>query len=248
VKICTGKCPKSRNCFDKKFVNLLIDNALNILFEDYYLLIVDKPAGLSSESGKARHPSAEDWALQYFTSSLMQNSTSKRLKATPFLRVAHRLDRVASGVLVFAKTKAALTGIMEQFERRETEKIYRAVVAKAPALASGALNNWLKKDVEGKKALIFDRAERDSVPCALEYNVLEQKNTGALLEIKLLTGRYHQIRAQLAHIGCPIAGDVLYGGKPWRENTVKLHAQTLAFKHPKTGVEMRIEAPTPEDW
>lgn len=225
-----------------------IARILNILFEDYYLLIVDKPAGLSSESGKARHPSAEDWALQYFTRSLMQNSTSKRLKATPFLRAAHRLDRVASGVLVFAKTKAALTGMMQQFEQHETEKIYRAAVSKTPPAAFGTLNNWLKKDTEGKKAQIFDRAERDSVPCALEYKVLEQKNTGTLLEIKLLTGRYHQIRAQLAQLGCPIAGDILYGGKPWRENAAKLHAHRLSFKHPKTGIEMCIEAPVPEDW
>jgi RluA family pseudouridine synthase len=221
---------------------------MQILFEDYYLLVVNKPAGLSSESGKERHPSAEQEALMYFTRQLQQKSTSSRLKTTPYLRVAHRLDRAASGILVFAKTKSALVSLMEQFEKREVEKIYQAFVEKRPPADSGTLAHWLKKDAEGRKAVISEKQTRDSQRCELDYKVLETKGKHTLLEVRPHTGRFHQIRAQLAHIGSPIVGDVLYGGRFWKENQIKLHACRLVFKHPKTGAPVELETLPDEDW
>lgn len=219
---------------------------MQIIFEDYYLLAINKPGGLSSESGKERHPSAEHEALMYFTQQLQKNSSSKRLKETPYLRAVHRLDRVSSGVLVFAKTKQALSAMMLQFEQRSIEKIYRAVVEKQPPSPSGHLVNWILKDESGRKALISEKQVRDSQHCILDYITLPAEGGSTLLELHPKTGRFHQIRAQLAYLGCPIAGDVLYGGKPWKDHQVKLHAQALRFTHPKTGEAMTLEADAPE--
>jgi 23S rRNA pseudouridine1911/1915/1917 synthase len=206
---------------------------LDILFEDTDLLVVNKPAGLSTESGQAKHPSAEKLLLESL-------STGQR---TPYLRAVHRLDRASGGVLVLAKNKAALSHLMRQFELRMVQKMYQALVEKAPETATATLSHWLRRDETGKKALIFDQNTPDSQPCALTYKMLETRNQQALLEIYPETGRYHQIRAQLAHIGSPICGDVLYGGHFWRDHEIKLHAVRLSFRHPRSNGPMSIEAP-----
>ncbi len=216
---------------------------MQILFEDHDLLIINKPSGLSSESGTARHPSAEKEALEMLRQKVLGNLEGMNMKISPYLRAVHRLDRASSGVLVLSKSKTMLTELMNQFERREVEKTYQAWVEKAPPAESGILSHWLKRDETGKRALVFDRAVPDTQPCESEYKLLEKRGEQALLEIRPRTGRFHQIRAQLAHIGCPIVGDVLYGGKFWREHEIKLHAQRLTFKHPRTDAPMVIEAP-----
>jgi len=215
---------------------------MQILFEDQDLLVINKPSGLSSESGTARHPSAEKEALEMLQQKLLDKVEGISMKISPYLRAVHRLDRASSGVLILAKSKAMLTELMNQFERREVEKTYQALVEKAPPAETRILTHWLKRDETGKKALVFDRALPDTQPCESEYKLLETKGEQALLEIRPRTGRFHQIRAQLAHIGCPIVGDVLYGGKFWREHEIKLHAHRLAFKHPRTDAPMVIEA------
>lgn len=221
---------------------------MEIVFEDYYLLVINKPAGLSSESGASRHPSAEKEALLYFTKALNEASASTRLKPTPYLRAVHRLDRASSGVLVFAKTKMALTNIMGQFERRETEKVYRAIVEKMPPAQEGKLSHFLKRSEDGRSAIVSNNPSKDAQPVELEYKVLGMKGKFAELEVKPLTGRFHQIRAQLAHIGCPIVGDVTYGAKPEKEHEVKLHAEKLTILHPKTEQILVLEAAPGAGW
>lgn len=216
---------------------------MQILFEDRDLLVINKPAGLSSESGNARHPSAEKEALELYRQQMLGETSGMSMKISPYLRAVHRLDRASSGVLVMAKSKAMLTQLMEQFERRSVEKTYWAVVEKHPPLDSGALSHWLKRDEAGKRALVSDQPDPGCQPCESEYKILEKHGEQALLEIRPRTGRFHQIRAQLAHIGCPIVGDVLYGGQPWREHEIKLHAKKLAFHHPRTQAPITIEAP-----
>jgi len=216
---------------------------MQILFEDHDLLVIHKPAGLSSESGTARHPSAEKEALELYSKKVLGDGGGMTMKISPYLRAVHRLDRASSGVLVLAKSKAMLTELMNQFERREVEKTYQALVEKAPLPESGILSHWIKRDETGKRSLVFEKAVPEAQLSESEYKLLEMKGDQALLEIRPRTGRFHQIRAQLAHIGCPIVGDVLYGGKFWREHEIKLHAQRLAFKHPRTDAPMVIEAP-----
>ena len=221
---------------------------MEILFEDSWLLAINKPAGLSTESGLAPYPSAEKEALQY----LLQ-----RDKATPgwippkkvhYLRAVHRLDRAASGVLLLAKSKPVLSNLMTQFERQSVEKVYVAEVESLPSGGNGFLRHFLKKTPDGKSALAFDREVPDSRPAELRYYVMENTQKGIRLEIFPAGGRFHQIRAQLAHIGSPIVGDVRYGGSFWREHAIKLHARRLCVRHPKNGERLVLEAPLPGDW
>lgn len=209
---------------------------MNILFEDTDMLVIDKPGGLSTESGNAAHPSAEKLALDWFR----QRNPGQR---SPYLRAVHRLDRVSGGVLVLAKSKQSLSVLMRQFEQRLVKKTYQAVVEHAPSIDSGVLTHWLKRDESGKKALVFDQFMVDTQPCALDFKVLERRENQALLEIYPETGRFHQIRAQLAHVGAPILGDQLYGGQFWRDYEIKLQAVRLQFMHPRTNAPMTIEAP-----
>ncbi len=221
---------------------------MDILFEDYYLLAINKPAGLSAENGEQRHPSAEREALFYLTRVLNEKSTSSRLKVTPYLKVAHRLDRPVSGVLLMAKTKTALLDLMEQFESRVVEKIYMAVVAKRPPADSGILKDWLAKDPVQRKATLFKNEKKGRQYAELSYTVVQNIGPGALLEIRPATGRFHQIRAQLAQLGCPIVGDTLYGGPAWQEHEIKLHAARLTVRHPKSGETLELSAPIPASW
>lgn len=217
---------------------------MDILFEDNDLLAINKPAGLSTESGRASHPSAEKEALQY----LRQKENKAPAKKMLYLRAVHRLDRAASGVLLLAKSKPVLSNLMAQFERHTVEKVYVAEVAAPPAETGGVLRHFLKRTSDGKSALAFDREMPDSRPAELRYRVLEYPGKNIRLEIFPAGGRFHQIRAQLAHIGCPIIGDVRYGGPFWCEHAIKLHARRLVVRHPKSCVQLVIEAPLPADW
>lgn len=214
---------------------------MQILFEDQDVMVINKPAGLSTESGKALHPSAEKEAMAVYHRQL--DSEGKRWGIAPYLRAVHRLDRASSGVLVLAKSRAALSDLMRQFETRTVEKIYQAKVRKALPEAQGTLRHWLKRDESGKRALVFDAETQDAQPCLLEYKILESGNEEILLEIRPKTGRFHQIRAQLAHVGAPIIGDEWYGGEVWRPHEMKLHAVSLTFAHPRSGQPMTVEAP-----
>jgi 23S rRNA pseudouridine1911/1915/1917 synthase len=195
---------------------------MTILYESPWLLAIDKPAGLSVEQSP-HHPSVEAWAAAYLAAQ-----TSK-----PFLGIIHRLDRPVSGVLLLAKKKAALKHLNEQFARREVQKTYLALVENALPAPSGTLVHWLRKDLPHKKALVFNQSVKDAVECRLDYQFKERVGEYSLLEIQLHTGKFHQIRAQLAAIGCPILGDEKYGATtPYPHNTIALHAWQLTFRNP----------------
>ncbi len=219
---------------------------MHIIYEDDTLLAINKPAGLSSESGMAQHPSAEKWAQEY--TAAQRRETVGAFQRTPYLRAVHRLDRASSGVLLFAKIKSALTDLMDQFEHRTVEKTYIAEVIGALPAESGTLRHHLAKSPDGKSAVVSDTPFDGGKPAECDYRTVAKSATGARVEIVPKTGRFHQIRAQLAHIGCPVMGDTRYGGPAWLEFAVKLHASRLVVRHPRTGKQLVIEAPLPDNW
>ena len=163
------------------------------------------------------------------------------------LHLVHRIDRPVSGVVLFAKNKGALMSLQQQFQAHTIDKIYLAVVQNAPPESSARLTHFLLK----KKGENVVRARLDEVPhsekAELEYELLAASERYNLLRIKLLTGRHHQIRAQLAAIGCPIKGDVKYGARRSNQDrSIHLHSWKMAFDHPVSSERFFVEAPLPE--
>ncbi len=170
------------------------------------------------------------------------------LRGNNILQNVHRLDKPVSGTLLIARKRSVLKLLNEQFASRDIGKTYLAIVSTAPPHTEGELKHWLIKDEEGKRALITDARVQLSVEVKLTYKVLKQKDGKTLLEVDLITGKYHQIRAQLAHIGSPIIGDEKYGStEKYLENALALHASKLTFKHPIDGNVMTVTAPLPDD-
>lgn len=211
------------------------DINLNILFEDRYLLAISKPAGLIVEKNQYEEDTLEDRVESYLWT-----------KKPPFVGIVHRLDRVTSGVIIFAKKPSILKNLNRQFETRKIKKCYRALTSPCPAPNRFVLEHFHGKDLQKKKAIIKDHSFPGSKPCKLSYTVKNNMADDALVEVWLHTGRYHQIRAQLAHMGWPIKGDIKYGATvPYEKQGIALHAHKLQFLHPFSGDIIEIEAPVP---
>lgn len=164
-----------------------------------------------------------------------------------FMGVVHRLDRPVSGVVVLARTSKALERMNALFRDRNIEKIYWAVVASHPPKPADTLVHWLRKDEQKNKAIFFTRETDDALRSELSYSVLAEVSGYFLLEVKPVTGRPHQIRVQLASIGCPIVGDVKYGyPQANADESICLHARSLAFNHPVKKEALKIIAPLPQ--
>lgn len=152
----------------------------------------------------------------------------------------HRLDRPVSGIVLFAKQRSVLKNLSEQFAERKVKKYYQALSANAPEQRKGVLEHWHKK--EKKKAVIADNDFPGSEKIMLKYAVEHVSENRFLWNIELHTGKYHQIRAQLSHMGCPVIGDHLYNsGVPYKPDSIALHASKLIFCHPITQEELVIE-------
>lgn len=204
----------------------------NILFEDEILLVCDKPAGLMVEPDRNNYPNL----LQHVRSYIKQQTGEK----VPYAQHLHRLDRPTSGIVLFTKDKAYLKHLSEQFAQRKVEKYYIAITDKVPENLNGTLENWLRK--EKKKAMIVPEGAEYAEKALLDYTI---KSFGNYFEwhIRLHTGKYHQIRAQLANLGCPIIGDELYGSEvTYKPNSIALHANKLAITHPVTNTIITFES------
>lgn len=207
---------------------------VKILYKDKYLVAVEKPAGLNTESDSKANPNLADKLKE-------QLSRQYPLKFGP--AVIHRLDRPVSGIVLFALTPMALKKMNALFAQRKVKKIYQALVMGHPQIQKQKLSHFLFKDTINKKALISKEAKKGLVPVSLTYKVLEKLEKNCKLEIELHSGKYHQIRAQLAAIGHPIVGDTLYGGNRINtENKIMLHASALSFVHPITLQKIHIES------
>ena len=211
---------------------------LEVLHENKDYIVINKTAGLISEQSLFEESTAESLVQKHL-------QTNKRMA---YVGVIHRLDRVTSGVLIFAKKKSILVAFNEMFSRRKVKKTYWAVVHKKPAQNKGALTHFLLKNNRKKIAEIVPTKIKGAQECSLSYQVLEQNHLGYLLEIKPKTGRFHQIRAQLAHIGLPIIGDEKYGSdQKYLTLSICLHARKLVYRSPDSSATIAYEAPVPNN-
>lgn len=216
-----------------------MDSTLAIIYEDDILLVCNKPAGLMVEPDRNNHPNLLQQVKNY-----LKEKTGDKLVYTQHL---HRLDRVTSGLVLFTKQKEYLRNLSEQFAQREVEKYYLALTDRAPKewLEKSQslpiiLEHWHRK--EKQKAVLVEEGTPYAEKVKLEYSLKPYGNY-FLWDIKLHTGKYHQIRAQLSSIGCPIVGDELYGSiVVYKPNTIALHAHRLKIKHPLTNEEMWFRA------
>lgn len=215
--------------------------AAQILYEDNHLLIVNKPAGMLVQGDHTGDVPLVDLGKAY-----LKEKYDK--PGEVFLGVVHRLDRPVSGVVALARTSKALSRMNTLFQTQDVEKTYWALVGQAPPTDAETLTHWLTKDSKKNKAKARTQAGADSKQAELSYRLLLQSKDSFLLEVKPLTGRPHQIRVQLAAIGCPIRGDLKYGfAKPNADASISLHARTLSFVHPVQKTPLRLVAPLPDE-
>lgn len=185
------------------------------------------------EPDRNNHPNLLQQVKQYLKEKTGINN--------PYAQHLHRLDRVTSGIVLFTKQKDYLRNLSEQFAQRQVSKYYLALTDKAPNQKEGILEHWHRK--EKKKAVLVPEGTEYAEKGKLEYTVKPHGNY-FLWNIKLHTGKYHQIRVQLASIGCPILGDELYGSsEPFKPNAIALHATKLIIKHPINNTEIVFEVP-----
>lgn len=207
-----------------------------IIYEDNMLLVADKPAGLLSQGDKTDADNLLDLLKAYIKEKYHKTGNV-------FLGLVHRLDRNTSGVICYAKNSKAAARLSEQFRADAVERIYHVIIAGNPKHDSGTLTDYLKKD---EKTNIV-RTAKTGKEAVLEYKVLERLKNAALLEVKIRTGRPHQIRVQLAHAGMPIIGDQKYGVSSRAISRPAVHALELALRHPVSKTAMRFTAPLPPD-
>ncbi|MEM8526477.1 MAG: RNA pseudouridine synthase [Bacteroidota bacterium] len=211
---------------------------LDIIKETKHWLAINKQAGLIVERSPYETPTIETLVEEYLSQQYRN----------PYIGIVHRLDRVTSGVLIVAKKKSVLRKLNEQFRERSVQKIYFAIVENEPAQQEATLKHWLEKDQKNKRAIIHEEQVGNSSEVELTYQVKEKLELGYLLEIKPKTGKFHQIRAQLAAIGCPILGDEKYGAKTnYINKAIALHARKLTIEDTSTEEKIELIADFPDD-
>ncbi len=214
---------------------------LQILHEDNHIIVVNKRVGDIVQGDKTGDKPLSDIVKEYIKEKYNK-------PGEVFLGVVHRLDRPTTGIVVFAKTSKALTRLNEMFSKRETQKTYWAVVKNKPSKPEDLLIHFLKRNKKNNTSKAHNKEVPESKKASLDYQTIKTLDHYFALEINLHTGRHHQIRAQLAAIGCPIKGDLKYGfDRSNPDGGIHLHARKLVFTHPVTKEILEVVAPTPKD-
>ena len=212
-----------------------------ILFEDNHLLIVNKIPGELVQPDTEKSVSLEDTLKEY-----IRRKSGKT--GNIFLGVIHRIDRPVGGAVIFAKSAKALSRMNLMLQEKKLKKIYWAIVTSKPTETEGTLINFLVRNTRNNTVKTYDKEVKGSLRAETKFSLLAESDRYFLLEIILITGRHHQIRAQLSHYGMPIKGDLKYGAaRSHPDGSISLHAREVIFEHPVTHAELRIVAPVLND-
>jgi len=214
---------------------------MEILYEDNHLIVINK-----SSSDLVQGDRTGDISLDNRVKEYIKKKYNK--PGEVYLGVAHRLDRPVTGAVVFARTSKALERLNRMFQEQQIKKIYWAVVRDRPEMEQGELTNFIRRNPEKNKSHISLSSRKGAREARLRYSLVGSTNNYYFLEIELFTGRHHQIRCQLANIGCPIKGDMKYGFPRSNKNGgIHLHARKISFIHPVRKTPLSITADPPRD-
>ncbi len=214
---------------------------MEVIYEDNHIIIVSKTSGEIVQGDKTGDKPLSDQVKAYI----------KEAYAKPgdvFLGVVHRLDRPVFGLVMFARTSKALSRLNAMFANSEVRKTYWAIVRDMPPAPSGTLTHWIVRNEKQNKSYAYDHEVPSSKKAILDYRLIGKSDRYHLLEVDLKTGRHHQIRCQLAKIGCPIKGDLKYGAKRSNpDGSISLLSRSMTFIHPVSKKEVHVTAPLPDD-
>mgnify|MGYP003398309463 FL=1 len=214
---------------------------MNVIYEDNHIIVVNKESGEIVQGDKTGDTPLSDCVKDYL----------KRKYQKPgnvFLGVVHRLDRPVSGLVVFAKTSKALSRLNEMFRKGEVHKTYWAIVKNAPKEPSGRLTHWICRNEKQNKSYAYNSEVSGSKKAVLDYRLLASGDNYHILEVRLLTGRHHQIRCQLSAMGSPIRGDLKYGAQRSNpDGSISLLSRHVEFVHPVSKELVSLDAPLPKD-
>lgn len=214
---------------------------MTVVYEDNHIIIVNKTASEIVQGDKTGDVPLSETVKQYLKEKYHK-------PGNVFIGVPHRLDRPVSGLVVFAKTSKALSRLNEMFKNSEVKKTYWAIVKQTPAETEDELVNYLVRNEKQNKSYAYDTEKPGSKKAILHYRLIARSDNYSLLEVDLKTGRHHQIRCQLAKMGCPIKGDLKYGfPRSNPDGSICLHARRVRFVHPVSKELIDVVAPVPSD-
>ena len=214
---------------------------MTVVYEDNHIIIVYKNSGEIVQGDKTGDEPLSETVKKYIKEKYQK-------PGNVFLGVVHRLDRPVSGLVVFAKTSKALTRLNKMFRDGEVHKTYWAITKDAPKESEGMLTDWLVRNEKQNKSYAYSHEVPNSKKAILQYKVIAHTDNYNLLEINLMTGRHHQIRCQLANMGCPIKGDLKYGAKRSNpDGSISLLSYHVELAHPVSKELISIDSPVPDD-
>ncbi len=214
---------------------------MKVVYEDNHIIIVAKSSGEIVQGDKTGDVPLSETVKQYIKEKYHK-------PGNVFLGVVHRLDRPVSGLVVFAKTSKALSRLCNMFRDGEVHKTYWAITKNKPKQPQGTITSWLVRNEKQNKSYSYDREVPNSKKAILKYRLIGHTDNYSLLEVNLLTGRHHQIRCQLASIGCSIKGDLKYGApRSNPDGSISLLSRRVQFIHPVSKEQIDIFSPIPED-